>query len=245
MNIKKLLEKYTFKQINNLISTRQLPGLYWYKKFYDFEELVEKKIIAVNNNKLTYCDKNITGFLVIPDYILEIGFRAFSSCKIYGITLPKNLTVINRNVFEYSLIQEIILPEKVERIKQDAFLNSSLKKIDLKNVRIIEQNAFKNCEKLSNVEMSKRLYYVGKSSFSNCTSLKNLKLPESLYVIEDYAFAYCKNLNKIKIPKAIEVIGSNAFKNVDTIILENNNFIDLGAKNIINIINNQDYPYST
>lgn len=52
----------------------------------------------------------------------------------------------------------------------------------------IGNNAFKDCQNLSQIRFSSNLEYIGKSAFENCTSLINITLPEK--EIQMYASAF-------------------------------------------------------
>jgi len=101
-------------------------------------------------------------------------------------------------------MEKLCLPEKinsipVEVISACAFKgNSSLKSVILPNsVRKIEEEAFRECEKLKSVELPADLKVISSSCFEGCTSLEKVILPYSVKEIEKAAFKNCSRLNQL------------------------------------------------
>ena len=79
------------------------------------------------------------------------------------------------------------------------------------NVASVENFAFFNCGKLTNVSLSNSIQYVGRFAFADCSRLEKVKLPTSITAIEDYTFSNCTNLLEIDIPGNVSSIGEGAF----------------------------------
>lgn len=74
-------------------------------------------------------------------------------------------------------------------IADGAFAGSGANQVTLASqTATIGNNAFKDCEKLTQIKFSTNLEYIGKSAFENCTSLVNITLPEK--GIQMYASAF-------------------------------------------------------
>lgn len=86
-------------------------------------------------------------------------------------------------------ITEIILPDKLENIGS---------------------NAFMNCTSLSSVQIPDPVLVIGDGAFTFCTNLQTVKLPELLVEIGSRAFMGC-NLSEIYIFEHLSDIGANAF----------------------------------
>ena len=80
-------------------------------------------------------------------------------------------------------------------------------------VTSIGNNAFRDCTKLIDADMSKALSLSSIStSFWGCSELNNVKLNEGLKEIGGSAFSKCTSLKSIDIPSTVEKIGSWCFQ---------------------------------
>lgn len=122
--------------------------------------------------------------------------------------------------------KDVIIPESVTKIGEDAFSGCIIKKIEIpKSITKIANGAFSQCKNLSEVVLPDTLTEIGSRAFSDCTSLteialpnsltkigvnaffstslKSITIPESVTDIGEYAFSTCQNLTKIEIPKNV------------------------------------------
>ncbi len=85
-------------------------------------------------------------------------------------------------IFGESGIEEIVLPDTVESIGANAFLNcKNLKKVTFsKGLKTIEGGAFHNCSALEEAILPEGLQKLGQESFEDCTSLREIFLPSTL-----------------------------------------------------------------
>lgn len=127
-----------------------------------------------------------TGDLVIPEGIEVIGHHVFSeiiSMSYYrhltGITLPKTLTEISHNAFEYCQYEY----NDVELGK----ISGGLREITIpSNVKYIGSCAFVGCEMLEKVHFeSNDGIIIDDSAFSYCSNLSEINLPDSALLGDD------------------------------------------------------------
>ena len=92
----------------------------------------------------------------------------------------------------------------------------------------IGNNAFVNCERLTEVTLGNSLISIGVSAFYGCERLTEVTLGNSLISIGDAAFYDCKKLRKLNansneliIPSSVVEIGESAFYNVNIISSDN------------------------
>lgn len=149
---------------------------------------------------LTSSGSKLTDF-VIPKFYQggEVtGIGTYNGNGIFGTTtksviLPNTIKYIGQNVFQYSKIESITIPDSVTNIMN---------------------NAFFECGQLKHVKMSKNIVSIGDSAFFGCYSVEQFDLPDTLTTIGDKAFAARSGLQitaQINIPSRIESIGSSAF----------------------------------
>lgn len=143
--------------------------------------------------RITRCDKNVSGKVVIPEAIEGyevkwISSYAFSSCKnITEITIPDSVTEIGNSAFSgCTSLAEIVIPDSVTSIGG---------------------SAFKGCTSLSKVDLPKMLTTIEAGTFRGCTSLKEIIIPDSVIKILDHAFSNCTSLESITIGSGVESLG--------------------------------------
>lgn len=110
--------------------------------------------------------------------------------------------------FHLKNLREVILPESLAEIGSGAFeFCESLEKINLENVRVIDEYAFCHCERLDNIKLKcKNIPY---SAFSYCESLSLLVL-EKTKTIGEKAFYNTAIIDPV-LPKGLRVISGSAF----------------------------------
>lgn len=80
------------------------------------------------------------------------------------------------------------------------------------NVRIVEDNAFNGCIRLTSVYIPSSVKKIGSYAFQDCRMLTSVTLSNGLKSIDYYAFSGCTNLTKIVLPNSITDLGSDLFQ---------------------------------
>ena len=104
------------------------------------------------------------------------------------------VTVINYRVFRYSKMRNFI---------KTVTIGDSIK--------VIEDNTFENCIKLSSVTFGQSVTTIGYSAFCGCISLSSISIPNTVTKIGDNAFMDCHSLKSIVIGSNVTSIGYKAF----------------------------------
>ena len=121
--------------------------------------------------------------IVIPDTITQIGTGAFVNCKgLKEIVIPDSVTTIGDDgcFTNCTSLEKVVLSSSIYRIPKRTFLNCiALKEIEIKNVKNIEEEAFKNCRMLEKITLPDSVKSIcnnneGKGTFVDCVSLKNI-----------------------------------------------------------------------
>lgn len=100
----------------------------------------------------------------------------------------------------------------ITTIGENAFRNcSQIKSIFLRNIKIIEKNAFMGCYNLEEVDYSSVQKRIGSHAFEGCTKLQRAIFEEGLEYIDSCAFYGCSNLKSITLPATLKRIGAKAF----------------------------------
>ncbi len=129
---------------------------------------------------------------VVPDGVETIGEDALMYCSnIKELVLPESLKTIENNAFVgLELVEKITIPEGVTSFGEGVMVMClSLKEVEFKNV----------------------MTEIPNTTFMYCYSLEKIEIAETVTSIGDVAFAMCSNLKTLNIPKSVTSIGKNVF----------------------------------
>lgn len=133
----------------------------------------------------------------IPEYI-------FGNIKVVGIAdkaFSKNAEIVS-----------VSLPDSVEFIGKNAFAwCPSLRSINMRGVRIIDERAFMGDSRLAELDFSDKLIDIGDKAFAYCNSIVAIDLPTNLEYIGCGVFEGCRYLKYASIPSKIDVIPNGTF----------------------------------
>lgn len=180
--------------------------------------------------------ENLSGTLVLPDTL--------NGKKVVGINVGGFSSLFN--------ITEVILPDTIETIKNEAFIGcKSLKKITFsKSLKVIEPAAFLDCSSLESVIFPEGLTKIYSSAFENCINLREIHIPSTLITMGELSpglelgsdfgvFNNCYEYKNITVAEGNPVFYTNGNclinKNTKTLFLASSNTIipDDGSVTII------------
>ena len=182
---------------------------------YDGNTLTVKKI---GNEAFKYYH-NLTGSLVIPNTVTEIGESAFLGCGFNGtLTLGNSLVTIKSNAFASCtrLHGSIDFPSTLTTIGDGAFSNCC----DLDGTAWLPESltelgahAFSSCSGLQNTMIiPSSITTIKQSTFSGCSSIGGVVFHNNVTVIEPNAFYGCSSMvGALTLPSSLTSIGSDAF----------------------------------
>lgn len=153
--------------------------------------VVNGALVNNNNELLIYPAKSPVEELVIPKEIIKIGDNAFSNSEYLKSIIfesGSNLETIGENAFNFSRINNIVLPE---------------------GLKYINANAFRNCDELRILEVPKSVIEIGSQAFYYMSALKEVKLPfvgmNNLSSLE-IEFSYENSLNYVLDNRDLELL---------------------------------------
>lgn len=164
----------------------------------------------------------------LPNSLADFDFFAFLDCKnllnIYVSDSNPGYCDIDGVLFNKGKTQLLFyprgkegtyaVPDGVTDIGTSAFRNCiRLTAVELPNSLLnIDTFAFDSCTSMEKISFSNNLKSLGSSAFENCTSLKSVKFPVSLESIGSMAFAGCSSLDEIELPDKITELGAECLQ---------------------------------
>ncbi len=140
------------------------------------------------------------------------------------IAIPEKVKEISSNVFmKDKKIEKVIVGKNVEKIHDDAFSDCvKLTEVDMSQAKKLQEigaRAFKNCDNLESIIIPESVEKIGANAFEYCKSIKKIKMDTDckLNKIEKNTFAGCVSLKEINLPKNCTHIGAKAFSNVSNL----------------------------
>ena len=76
------------------------------------------------------------------------------------------------------------------------------------SITVIPHEAFRNCRRLEEVELSEGLLEIGVEAFHDCIGLKRITIPSTVTIIGIHAFMWCDKLEEVKGSKQSEMVHS-------------------------------------
>ena len=196
-----------------------------------------------------YINNSLTGDLVIPNSVTEIGRSAFNGCTGFNgtLTLSNKLETIGSYAFYgcSGFTGSLILPNSLTTIGELAFQEcEGFTELTLPNaLSVIPNQAFYGCKSLSgNLVIPASVKEIGRLAFYLCTALNGdsenpsqITLPESLEKINDGVFRYCNKIKTIKFQSLPEGI-SKSIGAQKTVSLSDDSYISDKASGTVNAI---------
>ena len=167
---------------------------------------------------------NLSGTVILPEGLQEIGSFAFSGTGISGVTLPQSLIKIGEQAFSKAKLTDIVLPGNLRSIGVQAFSSNQLISVTVENgVTSLPSNCFAKNAFLTSVRLPASLEEIGDGAFSECTSLSSISLPERLLHLGVGVFSGSSSLNTIQISTENDVyaaVDGNLYDNKVTTLLQ-------------------------
>ncbi len=206
-------------------------------KCYGLREVILPKGLTVIASALFGNCRSLAS-VMIPDGVRSIENWAFSSCtSLQNIVLPESVRKIGFAAFlRCSSLERIRIPDALEVLEDlafqdtpwlehhpDVFVMAGTKILCRyqgddetvtvpPGVRCIATEAFRGCDRVTEVILPDGVERIGTGAFMNCYSLRSVVLPERLREIRKFAFEGCTSLMQLHFPESLAEIGTNALE---------------------------------
>ncbi|MDO4514702.1 MAG: leucine-rich repeat protein, partial [Lachnospiraceae bacterium] len=156
---------------------------------------------------------------ISPHLITAIGDYAFNNVRnIETMNMPEEIAYVGDYAFYNSFIKHVNL-SNVKMVGNAAFKSTQLESVNLgTGLTVIGAEAFSNNSKLTSVEFPVTINTIGNGAFSGCLSLVGIDFStiNSSFDIGQFAFYDCQSLSQVTFPdgvtnKNLQSIGIGAF----------------------------------
>lgn len=138
-----------------------------------------------------------------------------------NITIASNVRTVASNALFYG--HESVDFNNVQNVSSwlchyDISGEWQFESVNMKNVKYIGNDAFRDCKKLTSVTLSEKLERISGAAFKNNSALESITIPDSVKYIETYAFNNC-GLKTVGISSdsKLQYIGEGAFADNDAL----------------------------
>jgi len=169
----------------------------------------------------------------LPNTIVDIGDRAFSSCKAKSINIPDSVRTLGYDAFFRSGIESITIPPGITTYDITGLLQQckSLRTINLNNSNVaFGFNIYAGCDNLENINIYEShpslrsidgVMYSKNASILYCLPFGRsgkFTVPGTVTELYHRAFEDCKNITEVILPDTLLLIGNSAFANCNSLM---------------------------
>ena len=195
--------------------------------------------------------------LILKDTLASCSSNSFGGLRVNKLTIGKFLEKLNSNTLEQMTIREVNLLESIDHIPNSifngvktlenvtfsnsiktigdyAFSNTLIKKLDIKNVNVINKNAFKNAYLFEDFKSWDKIETIDDNAFEN-TRITKFVAPKTLKKLGKEVFKNCDML-EMELLNEIQDVSSESFKDLSVSHLTLGKIVD-GNDSQYNIFN--------
>ena len=152
-----------------------------------------------------FLDCELIEEVILPQYLLQIGYGAFARSEIVRLTIPESCVEIGSSAMrECTRLQTVAIPNSITNILIYTFLNCT----KLESIRVLGRSEGAGPSK--GITLPDSLKQICMCAFSGCVSLgPTLVIPQSVNRIDAYAFEN-SGVRAVMLPKNVSYIGGES-----------------------------------
>lgn len=170
-----------------------------------------------------------------------VRFYTFGVTNYTTATIPETykgekVVSLRGNTFSNMFyLEKVELPDTITEIRGQAFKNDkALKEVNIpKKLEYLGGGAFYNCTSIESIELPDTVTFIGGEAFYGATSLTHVKLSKNISEIRGNTFEGCISLTSIEIPDKVTRIGGHAFYGCSSLnevgISEDSSLVEIGS----------------
>lgn len=189
----------------------------WVKSYFGTSRnvVIPESTDVIGEGSFTHRD---TPFAVtISGHLVNIGWGAFSSSGVERINIKSTKRISKMAFWGCDNLEELILPEDLECVGDDAFgCCRNLKKLIFNSESIsFEGRISPMCYRLEDIVLPSQQDEIPASAFYYNEGLKRINIPNTVEQIGWQAFVGCKSLRNAIIPSSVKQIDLDVFHSCD------------------------------
>ena len=167
--------------------------------------LIKDGILYSSNYYTAYGFIYRTPHVIIDSRTKKICSNAFWSSRKGHDTFIKRVTLLNvlelgSAVFYRCESATFEIKCQIEKIGKESFYGcKAIDKIQIGDVDIVPEEAFKNCKNLVSITLSSKLKSIDSEAFKGCNSLETIDIPKTVTFVSMNAFSECTALREINV----------------------------------------------
>ncbi len=213
-----------------------ISGLSFIKNLnrYAFYKAYLKNVKSFNLENVVYVEDDVFSFCNIKEFYipknLELSSSLFKGSDVEKVIFAKDYSFdsIPYECFAHTKkFKSIRLPESITKLGTHSFYASGLRKINLKNINVLDNLALSMTHIVS-VNLS-NVKYIFERVFMDCKELVRVYFGNStINHIDDFVFWGCSSLQKLKLPKTVRTLGKGTFGSTSIVKIDLSNIEEMG-----------------
>ena len=157
-----------------------------------------KPVTLIDNGAFYNCVTMTS--LTIQEGVKAIQPYAFRGCvRLESVTIPDSVFYVGNRAFEFCSSLTSLTIVDVEDVEDEQEGDD-----ENKDLKLIEESAFKHCSKLTSVTMPASTLLVSRRTFDGCESLTEITLPAGVEALGEGCLGGCKALKTIYFGGTVE-----------------------------------------
>lgn len=177
------------------------------------EYILGNAITHIGNRAFYGCASLIS--ISIPNGVISIGHSAFSGCtSLSQINIPNTVKEMGTNVFYECTSLPVIDNIRYADTYLVEAMDKTLTSYSIRSgTRWIGENAFKDCQNLSTIDLPNSVTSLGSRAYAGCTNLTSISVPDNVTILGERVFSGCSNVKTAFLGTNVDTVGWYVLEN--------------------------------